>query len=393
MASRQGNKIINPEKSERELILATVREFAKKTIAPLCEEADEKQIMPQEIIEGCKELGLFGLEIPEEYGGNPVDTATLSAIIEELSKVSASCGVMIAVHNSVCAFPIARFGTEAQKKKYLPLLASGKMIGSFGLTEPAAGSDVSAIQTTALKKNADTYIINGRKVFITNGQISQLMVMLAKTNPNAGLNGTTAFIVEKSMPGMVVGRKENKMGMRMSDTTEILFEQMEVSKNQILGSENSGHKVIFETLNQSRIGIAAQAVGIASAALEEAIHYATERQQFGRPIAEHQGLQFMLAEMAAQLYAAKLAVDDASHRKDQGLSFIRESSMAKLLASQAAVEITRKAVQIHGGYGFIKDYKVERFYRDAKVTEIYEGTSEIQKIIIAKDLLRENKTS
>jgi len=375
-------------KSEQEAVIKRIREFAETEIEPIVEEYDERQEVPMEVLEKCKKLGLFGLEVPRQYGGAGIDAVTYSLIIEEIAKVSASIAVIIAVHNSVCVFPISEFGSDEQKEKYLPKLASGEWIGAFALTEPDAGSDAANIQTSAVKEG-EYFVVNGSKIFITNGKIGHVAVVLAKTDPSKGARGATAFIMDKSMDGFNVGTKENKMGMRLSDTVELFFEDVKVPKENVLGEVDKGFKVMMHTLNQSRIGIGAQAIGIAQAALDEAVKYSKERVQFGKPIARFQGIQWMLAEMASEIRAARFSVLDASFRKENGLPFIAESSMAKLLASKVAVDCTRKALQVHGGYGFIKDYKVERLYRDAKVTEIYEGSSEVQKMIIAKELTKD----
>ncbi len=366
----------------------SIEKFAEKEIEPFCRESDEKQEIPQQIIEKCRKFGLFGLYAPEEYGGKGVDALTLILAIEELSKVSAAVGVMISVQNSLVIYPLMEYGSREQKEKYLPKLASGEIIGCFGLTEAEAGSDAASIRSTA-ELVGSKYVVNGSKMFITNGSIADLMITALKTDlKSTGPKGMTCFILEKAMPGFSAGKKLDKMGIRMSDTTPMILQNVQVPKENLLGTENNGFAIIMDTLNRSRLGIAAQAIGIAEAALSQSLRYAKERHQFGKSIGQFQGIQWMLAEMATKIRAARLSVYDAAWRIGQGLPFIKESSMAKLFASRVAVEAANMAVQIHGGYGYLKNFKVERLYRDAKVTEIYEGTSEVQKMVIARELLK-----
>ena len=371
---------------EQDQIKQTIKDFADKEIAPLCKKYDELQKIPASMIARCREMGLFGLLAPKEYGGKGVDSLTFIVAIEEISKVSASVGVMLSVQNSLVIYPIMQFGTKKQKEKYLPKLASGEIIGCFGLTEADAGSDAAAIKTTATR-TGDLYLVKGGKMFITNGHISDLMITFAKTKPDAGAKGISCFILEKSMDGFESGKKLDKMGIRMSDTTSVILNNVQVPIDNLLGDLNNGFTITMDTLNRSRLGIAAQALGIAQAALYESITYSKKRVQFGKTISEFQAIQWMLAEVATNLRSARLSVYDAAWRIDNDLPFIMEASMAKLLASKIAVEAADRAVQIHGGYGFLKSFKVERLYRDAKVTEIYEGTSEIQKLLIARNLI------
>jgi butyryl-CoA dehydrogenase len=371
---------------EQDKIKQTIKDFADKEIAPLCTKYDELQEIPAGMIARCREMGLFGLLAPKEYGGKGVDSLTLIVAIEEISKVSASVGVMLSVQNSLVIYPIMQFGTRKQKEKYLPKLASGEIIGCLGLTEADAGSDAAAIKTTA-RRTGDLYLVKGGKMFITNGHISDLMITFAKTKPDAGSKGISCFILEKSMDGFESGKKLDKMGIRMSDTTPVILNNVPVPRDNLLGDLNNGFTITMDTLNRSRLGIAAQALGIAQAALDESLTYSKKRVQFGKTISEFQAIQWMLAEVATNLRAARLSVYDAAWRIDNDLPFIMEASMAKLLASKIAVEAADRAVQIHGGYGLLKSFKVERLYRDAKVTEIYEGTSEIQKLLIARHLI------
>ncbi|GLY08988.1 acyl-CoA dehydrogenase [Pseudobacillus badius] len=371
---------------EQQMMRKMVRDFAESEIAPFVERM-EKGEFPRELIAKMAELGLMGITVPEQYGGSEMDFPSYIIAINELSKVSATIGVILSVHTSVGTNPILYFGTEEQKRKYVPKLASGEYLGAFCLTEPGAGSDAANLKTKAVKQG-DYYTINGSKVFITNGGEADTYIVFASTNPTAGSKGVSAFIVEKDTPGLMIGKDEHKMGLYGSRTVQLTFEDMKVPQDQLLGKEGEGFKIAMANLDVGRIGIAAQALGIAEAALEAAAQYAKERKQFGKPIAAQQGLAFKLADMATSVEAAKLLVYRAADLRAKGLPCGKEASMAKLYASKAAVEVAIEAVQVHGGYGYTKEYAVERFFRDAKVTEIYEGTSEIQRMVISKQLIK-----
>lgn len=370
---------------EQEMMRKMVHDFAKEEIAPFVERM-EKGEFPREILSKMGSLGLMGITTPEKYGGAGMDFTSYIIAINELSKVSATIGVILSVHTSVGTHPILYFGTEEQKQTYIPKLASGEYLGAFCLTEPSAGSDAASLKTRAVKQG-DHYVLNGSKVFVTNGGEADVYIVFARTNPNeTGSKGITAFIVEKDTPGFVFGKDEHKMGLLGSRTLQITLEDVKVPVENILGVEGEGFKVAMANLSMGRIGIAAQALGIAEAALEHSVEYAKNRYQFGKPIASLQGVGFKLADMATNVEAARLLVYRAAFLRDQGLPCGKESSMAKLFASRTAVEVTTEAIQVYGGYGYTKEYPVERFFRDAKITEIYEGTSEIQKIVISKHL-------
>lgn len=373
---------------EQEMMRKMVRDFANEQIAPFVETMEETDQFPREIVNKMAELGLMGIPIPEEYGGSAMDFISYILAINEISKVSATVGVILSVHTSVGTNPILYFGTEEQKQKYVPKLASGEYLGAFGLTEPNAGSDAASLRTTAVKKG-DHYVLNGSKIFITNAGEADTYIVFAVTNPELGVKGISAFIVEKDTPGFSVGKKEKKMGLHGSNTNELILDNAQVPVENLLGEEGEGFKIAMSNLDVGRIGIAAQALGIAEAALEAATNYAKERKQFGRPIGSQQGLAFKLADMATKVEAAKLLVYRAAHLRQEGLPCGQEASMAKLFASRTAVEVAIEAVQVFGGYGYTKDYPVERYFRDAKITEIYEGTSEIQRIVISKSLLKD----
>ncbi len=363
------------------------REFAQKELEPKAAEVDEKGEFPHEAIKKMAELGLLSMTIPEQYGGAGFDFLSLAIAIEEISRGCGSTGVITAVHNSLACWPIVNWGTDAQKQKYLPKMATGELLGAFGLTEPNAGSDPVAMETTAVLKG-NHYVLNGCKRFITNGGVAGVYIVFAKTDPTAGSKGITAFIVERGFKGFSLGKHENLLGLRGTANCELMFDDCEVPTENVLGRVGEGIKVAFGTLDVSRIDIGAQAVGIAQSALDKAIAYAKERKQFGRPICEFEMIQAKLAEMAMRITAARMLVYYAAHQKDSGKPrFNQESAMAKLFAAETAVFVTREAVQIYGGYGYTKDYPVERYYRDAKCMEIYEGTSEVQKIVIARTLL------
>jgi butyryl-CoA dehydrogenase len=372
---------------EQEMIRAMVSEFAEKEVKPYASEIDTTGEFPWETINKMAKLNLLGLPIPTEYGGAGVDTISYSIAVEEISKRCASTGVIMSVHTSVGTYPIYLFGTEEQKQKFVIPLAKGERIGAFALTEPGAGSDAAGVQTTA-KKEGDYYILDGSKIFITNGGVAGSVVVMAMTDKSKGYRGITAFIVEKGTEGYSLGSREKTMGVIGSDTSELVFENCKVPKENLLGEEGMGFKIAMKALDSGRIGIAAQALGIAEAALEESIKYSKEREQFGKPIAKFQAIQWMIADMAKEIEAARMLMYHAAYLKDKGLNFTKEAAMAKCYSSEVAMRATTKALQIHGGYGYTKDYPVERFFRDAKITEIYEGTSEIQRLVIAANLLK-----
>lgn len=369
---------------EQNMMRQMVRQFAETEITPFIERMEQGEF-PREIIKKMGELGLMGITAPEHLGGAGMDFTSYIIAINELSKVSAVVGVILSVHTSVGTNPILYYGNEQQKEKYIPKLASGEYLGAFCLTESGAGSDAGALKTKAVKQG-DHYIINGSKMFITNGGEADVYIVFASTSPEKGSRGISAFIIEKDFPGLVIGKDEKKMGLHGSRTVELSFENMKVPATNLLGEEDEGFKIAMANLDVGRIGIAAQALGIAEAALEAACEYAQERVQFGKPIAVNQGVGFKLANMATKVEAARLLLYRAANLRTLGLSCGKEASMAKLFASRTAREVAIEAVQIFGGYGYTKDYPVERYFRDAKVTEIYEGTSEIQRIVISKHL-------
>ena len=371
----------------QKMIKNMVREFAEKEIAPVAAELDQKEEYPTKILEKMAKLGLLGIIVPSEYGGAGLDTISYTTVIEEISRKCASTGVITSVHNSLVCWPIMHYGGEEQKKKYLPILAKGEKIGAFAGTEPNAGSDLGAMQTNAVLKG-NKYIINGDKTFITSGSEAGIIIVFAVTDKSAGPKGISAFIVENTFKGYKVGSIYEKLGINASGTAELIFENMEVPKENLLGNEGEGFKIALSTLDGGRIGIGAQAVGIAQAALDESIEYSKQRQQFGRPIAKFQAIQWMIADMATHIEAARYLVYNAAYTKDKGERFSKEAAMAKLFASETAMDAVIKAVQIHGGYGYTKEYTVERLFRDAKITEIYEGTSEVQRLVISGALLK-----
>ena len=369
---------------EQELLRKLVVDFAQREIKPFVPRMEAGEF-PKEILEKMASLGLMGIPVPEKYGGAGMDYISYIIAIHELSKVSASVGVILSVHTSVGTNPILFFGTEEQKQAYVPKLAKGQYLGAFCLTESEAGSDAGNIKTKAIQ-NGDHYILNGSKLFITNGGVADVYIVFAVTNSKLKTRGITAFIVEKNTPGLIFGKDEHKMGLHGSRTLQLNFENMKVPIKNRLGKEGEGFKIALANLEFGRIGIAAQALGIAEAALEEAVTYARTRRQFGKTIAEQQGVGFKLADMATSTEVAKLLVYRAAFLKQKGNSCAKEASIAKLFSSKTAMEVATEAVQIFGGYGYTEDYPVERFFRDAKITEIYEGTSEIQRIVIAKHL-------
>ena len=373
---------------EQILIRNSAREFAKAELLPGVIERDELQNFPYNLVKKMGDLGFMGIMVDPEFGGSGMDTLSYVLIIEELSKIDASAGVIASVNNSLVCYGIEKFGNEKQKYKYLPKLSTGEWVGAFCLSEPEAGSDATS-QTTLAVDKGDHYIINGTKNWITNGGRSQIYVVIAQTNKSKGHKGINAFIVERNTPGFHIGPKENKLGIRGSDTHTLQFNNVKVPKENRIGEDGFGFKFAMKTLSGGRIGIAAQALGIASGAYELALKYSKERKAFGKEISKHQAISFKLAEMATDIEAARLLVYKAAIEKDNNLNYDKSSAMAKLYASKVAMQHTVEAVQIHGGNGFVKDYHVERMMRDAKVTQIYEGTSEIQKIVISRELLKD----
>lgn len=369
------------------LIQGTVREFAQASVAPIAAEIDRTHRFPEELLPQLAELNLLGVPYPEEVGGAGADNLSYVLVIEELARVCASTAVIVSAHTSLGTWPIYQFGTEAQKEKYLPKMTSGEWIGAFALTEPGAGTDAAAGKTTAVLEG-DEWVLDGSKIFITNGGYADVYIVTAMTDASKGTKGISAFIVEKDAPGFSVGEKEHKMGIKASSTTPLYFSNCRIPKDAILGEPGQGFKVAMQTLDGGRIGIAAQALGIAQGALDAAIKYAKERIQFGKPIANQQAIQWMIADMATQIEAARLLVYRAAWNKDNGLPYSKEAAMAKLFAAETASAVASKAVQIHGGYGYTENYPVERAMRDAKITEIYEGTSEVQRMVIAASVLR-----
>lgn len=371
---------------EQTMVQEMARKFAETELKPIAAAIDKTGEYPVEMFAKMGELGLMGLTTPADYGGTGTDTVTYAIVIEEIARACASSALGLAAHNSLACGPLVIMGTEAQKQKYLPPMASGEAIGSFCLTEPQAGSDASNTQTTAVLKG-DKYILNGTKVYVTNGGWARYLVATAVTDPDAGKNGISAFIIENDFPGFIIGTKEKKMGLRASGTFEIVFDNCEVPKENLLGEPGVGFKTFMKTLEGGRISIGAFALGIAQAAMEESITYGKDRKQFGKAITEFQAIQHKIADMGTEIHAARLMVHHASRVKDSGEEFGTYSAMAKLFASEMAMRATTNAIQIHGGYGYSSDYPVERFYRDAKLAEIGEGTSEIQRMIIARSLL------
>ncbi|MFJ8246678.1 acyl-CoA dehydrogenase [Peribacillus asahii] len=369
---------------EQQMMRNMVRDFAREHISPFVADMENGEF-PREVLYKMGELGLMGIPIPEKYGGAEMDFMSYIIAIHEISKVSPTIGVILSVHTSVGTNPIVYFGTEEQKQHYVPKLASGEWLGAFCLTEPSAGSDAASLKTKAVKEG-DFYRINGSKVFITNGGEADVYIVFASTDPAKGSKGISAFIVEKGTPGLVFGKDEHKMGLHGSRTLQLSFEDMRIPKANLLGQEGEGFKIAMANLDVGRIGIAAQALGIAEGAYQHAVQYAKERIQFGKPIAMQQGIGFKLADMATAIEASRLLIYQAASLRAQGLPCSKQASMAKLFASKTAVEVTTEAIQVFGGYGYTKEYPVERYFRDAKVTEIYEGTSEIQRIVISKHL-------
>lgn len=370
---------------EQEMMRNMVREFAQNEVTKEIPTMNEGKF-PEQTIKKMGELGLMGIPIPEEYGGSGMDLVSYIIAINEISRVSATVGVILSVHTTLGTMPILKFGTEEQKQKYVPKLAKGEYIGAFALTEPSAGSDAASLKLRAEKKE-DHYVLNGSKIFITNGNEADIFITFARTGEEKGSKGISAFIIERDTPGFSIGKEENKMGLHGSSTVTLNFENAIVPKENLLGEEGKGFKIAMGNLNAGRIGIAAQGLGIAEASLNAAIDYAKEREQFGKPIAHQQGISFKLADMATEVEAARLLVYRAAYKLNEGTISPEEASMAKMFATQTARKCAIEAVQVFGGYGYTKDYDVERYFRDAKVTEIYEGTNEIQRVVIAKQIL------
>ncbi|MBA4602922.1 acyl-CoA dehydrogenase [Thermoactinomyces mirandus] len=373
---------------EHEMMRKMVRDFALNEVAPTAAERDEKEVFDRTIFEKMAELGLTGIPFPEEDGGVGADFLSYVITVEELSRVCAATGVTLSAHISLAGWPIYKFGSPDQKERFLRPLAEGSKLGAFGLTEPGSGSDSAGMKTTGVRDGED-YILNGNKIFITNGGEAEIYVVFAVTDPHLKHKGITAFIVEKDTPGFSIGKKEKKLGIRSSPTTEIVFEDCRIPASQRLGEEGQGFKIAMMTLDGGRNGIAAQAVGIAQGALDAALGYAKERKQFGKPIATNQAIQFKLADMATQIEAARLLTYQAAWLESEGLPYGKASAMAKLFAGDVAMQVTTEAVQIFGGYGYTREYPVERMMRDAKITQIYEGTNEIQRVVISNYLLKE----
>ena len=372
---------------EQEMARQLFRDFAEKEVKPLAQEVDEEERFPAETVAKMQKFGFMGIPFPKELGGQGCDTLTYAMCVEELSKVCATTGVIVSAHTSLGCDPINKYGTPEQIEKYLVPMAQGKKLGAFGLTEPGAGTDASGQQTKAVL-DGDHYVLNGSKIFITNAGQADVYVIFAMTDKSKGNRGISAFIVEKEFPGFSIGKKELKMGIRGSSTCELIFENCIVPKENLLGQEGKGFGIAMGTLDGGRIGIAAQALGIAQGAFDETVKYVKERKQFGRPISAFQNTQFQLADMKAKIEAARLLVYSAAVAKDTKKRFSVDAAMAKLFAAETAMEVTTKCVQLFGGYGYTRDYPVERMMRDAKITEIYEGTSEVQRMVISGSFLK-----
>lgn len=372
---------------EHQLIRASVREFCQKYVEPAADEIDQQARFPEDIIKKLAEQDWLGIPYPEEYGGAGSDYLSYIIVVEELSRACAATGFTLECHTSLACYPLFKFGTEEQKKTYLLPLCNGEFLGSFALTEPGAGTDVAAGTTTAVLDGND-YVLNGSKIFISNAPVAGVMIIFAMTDKSKGTKGISAFIVPEKTPGLAIGKHLNKMGIRGSLTAEVLLKDCRVPKGNLLGQEGQGFRIAMMTLDGGRIGVAAQALGIAQAALDESVRYSKERVQFGKPISTFQAIQWMIADMATAVEASRFLTYHAAWCYDQGLPYSKEAAMAKLFASETAVYQTNRAVQIHGGIGYIKGHKVERLYRDAKITEIYEGTSEVMRMVISGNVLR-----
>ena len=379
---------MNFELTEEQLLIQEmVREFARTEVAPIAAEIDRDHRFPEELIPQMAKLNILGVPIAEEFGGAGADNVSYVIALEELARVCASTSIIVSGHTSLATWPILEYGTTAQKAKYGTKLATGEILGAFALTEPGAGTDAASGKTTAVR-DGDEYVLNGSKIFITNGGYAGVYIVTAMTDPAAGTRGISAFVVEPDAPGFSVGEKEHKMGIKASSTTPLYFSDCRIPKDALLGAEGKGFKIAMATLDGGRIGVAAQALGIAQGALDASIIYAKERVQFGKPLSALQAIQWMIADMATQIDAARLLVYRAAWYKDNGLPYGQAAAMAKLFASETATHVADRAIQIHGGYGYTESYPVERAYRDAKVTELYEGTSEVQRMVIAGSLLR-----
>ena len=372
-----------------ELFRQMIREFVENEVKPIAAEVDEEERFPMETVEKMAKIGIMGIPIPKEYGGAGGDNLMYAMAVEELSKACATTGVIVSAHTSLGTWPILKFGNEKQKQKYLPKMASGEWIGAFGLTEPNAGTDAAGQQTMAVQDpETGEWILNGAKIFITNAGYAHVYVVFAMTDKSKGLKGISAFIVEANTPGFSIGKKEMKLGIRGSATCELIFENCRIPKENLLGDKGKGFKIAMMTLDGGRIGIASQALGIAAGALDEAINYAKERKQFGRSLAQFQNTQFQIANLDVKVEAARLLVYKAGWRESNNLPYSLDAARAKLFAAETAMEVTTKAVQIFGGYGYTREYPVERMMRDAKITEIYEGTSEVQRMVIAANIIK-----
>lgn len=372
---------------EQEMIRNVMEEFTRNEVEPIAAEVDREERFPSETVEKMAKCNMLGIPFPVEYGGAGGDELAYAIAVEELSRACGTTGVICSAHTSLGCWPIYQYGTEEQKQKYLVPLAKGEKLGAFGLTEPAAGTDAAGQETVAVV-DGDNYILNGTKIFITNGGQADVYIIFAMTDKSKGTRGISAFIVESDFPGFSIGKIEEKMGIKGSSTTELIFRDCIVPKENLLGKEGKGFGIAMSTLDGGRIGIAAQALGIAQGALDEAIKFTKEREQFGRPISKFQGLQWMMADMGTEIEAARLLVYRAAYNKANGLPYSKEAAMAKMFAANTAMSVTTKSVQLHGGYGYTRDYSVERMMRDAKITEIYEGTTQVQQMVIAANLLK-----
>ena len=372
---------------DHEDIRALAKEFAEKKIAPVATEIDQNDEVPQSIYDEMAEMGLFGLKIPEEYGGIGLDTRSYVCVMEEICKKSVTCSLKISSANSLSTAPLLLAGSEEQKQKYIPGVASGEEFLAFGLTEPGAGSDAGSLSTRAVE-DGDSYILNGRKTFITGAPFANNTVIYAKTDPDKGVKGITAFVVDMSLPGVSVGKHEDKMGLRGVATSDVVLEDVRVPKSEIIGDIGRGFINAMKTLSIGRIGVACQGIGIAQGAMDEAVKFIKERKQFGQALSEFQGLRFMIAEMETKINAARLLVYNAAYKMDMGEDVTKDASMAKYYASEVAVEVVGKALQMHGGYGFVKEYPIERMWRDVRVLTIFEGTSQVQQIVISGIVLK-----
>ncbi|MDR1735971.1 MAG: acyl-CoA dehydrogenase [Oscillospiraceae bacterium] len=371
---------------QQEIIRQMTADFSAREVRPIAAEIDNTETFPMQTVEKLFKIGVMGMNLPREYGGAGADEIAYAIAVEELSRACAATGGIVAAHNSLCCWPIWKYGTEEQKNKYLPKLTSAT-IGAFGLTEPNAGTDASAQQTVA-RRQGDSYVLNGSKVFITNAGVAGIFVIFAMTDKSLGTKGISAFIVEKGMPGFSLGKKEEKMGIRASSTCELIFRDCAIPRGNLLGKEGEGFKIAMSALDGGRVGIGAQALGIAQGAFDEAVAYTKQRVQFGKPISYFQNTRFKLADMETNIQAARWLVYGAAFKRQTGKPHSKEAAMAKLFASETAMEVTTRALQLHGGYGYIRDYPMERMMRDAKITEIYEGTSEVQRMVISADILK-----